>query len=212
MICICFLFTLYRLQYRNCIYNIPLKFTATIHVHACPYFICGDFTSRMGDEEDYIAGIYIVPERNVIDRQKNTYGAYLSRFLIDCNCCVLNGRNDIDDTFTYITTRGRSVVDYYIIPYDNLCMFSEFNVITATDVIEGCLRGNIESRLISDHSVLRCTLNLENVSRTMSNNSLLSKSFKKFDLSDIPEDMYLGDNVRSHLDTVIEQLESSVKS
>ena len=58
------------------------------------YYICGDFNSRLGDLVDYIEGVDDVPPRDVLDFSKNAHGQYFCNFLIDSNCCILNGRVD----------------------------------------------------------------------------------------------------------------------
>ena len=61
---------------------------------------------------DFIEGVDSVPERNVVDYTKNMYGDFLCKFLIDSNCCVLNGRQsekENDNGYTYVSTRGNSV-------------------------------------------------------------------------------------------------------
>jgi hypothetical protein len=40
-------------------------------------------------------GVDTLPNREIIDFISNTYGDDLIDFLIDCNMCVLNGRNCI---------------------------------------------------------------------------------------------------------------------
>ena len=54
--------------------------------------ICGDFNARCGDESDFI-GVDGVPQRDVIDDKMNPFGQLLIDFLIDCNLCMINGRN-----------------------------------------------------------------------------------------------------------------------
>ncbi len=58
----------------------------------------------------------------------------LCDFLINANLCILNGRNTINNDFTYVSTRGLSVVDYCLVPYESLDMFSEFAVVRASSL------------------------------------------------------------------------------
>lgn len=74
-------------------------------------FICGDFNSRCGDLDDFIAGVDDVPRRNVVDFKTNLYGEILIDFLIDTNLCILNGRNCLSNDFTSVSVKGLSVVD-----------------------------------------------------------------------------------------------------
>ncbi len=76
------------------------------------FFVCGDFNSRCGNEDDFIRGIYCIPDRHVIDFNTNNYGNIFCEFLINANLCILNGRNHANNDFTYVSTRGLSVVDF----------------------------------------------------------------------------------------------------
>ena len=84
------------------------------------FTICGDFNARCSNVEDFIAGVDDIPERNVSDFISNKYGELLCEFLIDTSCCLLNGRNHIGNNFTCIRPQGASVVDYSIIPHEDL--------------------------------------------------------------------------------------------
>ena len=78
--------------------------------------ILGDFNSRCGHFNDYIEGVDdIVPI--VIDNTENLKGDLFIEFLRDINFAMLNGRIGVND-FTYISPRGRSVVDYICVPYE----------------------------------------------------------------------------------------------
>ena len=48
-------------------------------------FICGDFNSRCGDVDDFIASVGDVPQSNVVDFKTNSYGEILFDFLINTN-------------------------------------------------------------------------------------------------------------------------------
>ena len=82
--------------------------------------ICDDLNSRCGDSEDFISGVDCIPMRQVVDYKSNAYGDHLIQFLIDCNMCMLNGRNYICNDCTSISTKGHSVVDYCLVNHDNL--------------------------------------------------------------------------------------------
>ena len=85
-----------------------------------PFYLCGDWNSRVANIEDYIQGIDLLPERNVVDFTPNSYGELFCDFLSNINCCILNGRNFINNDYTFVSTRGSSVVDYCVVPYENL--------------------------------------------------------------------------------------------
>ncbi len=74
------------------------------------------------------AGVDTVSEREVIDLTRNAYGELFSDFLINVNCCVLNGRNTVTNDFTSVRRQGGSaVMDYCVMPYhESLDVFTDF--------------------------------------------------------------------------------------
>ena len=44
------------------------------------FYLCGDFSSRCGDLEDFIAGVDSIPDRNVIDYTINKEGERFCEF------------------------------------------------------------------------------------------------------------------------------------
>ena len=43
--------------------------------------ICGDFNARVGDQEDFIAGVDVLPDREIIDFTKNQKRIFSQIFL-----------------------------------------------------------------------------------------------------------------------------------
>ena len=74
------------------------------------FFICGDLNARCGNLENYILGVDNIPERDVIDYCINKEGETLCNFLIDTNCCILKGRNHVENGYTYVGTQGSLVL------------------------------------------------------------------------------------------------------
>ncbi len=101
-----------------------------------------------------------IPERDVVDHGRNPYGELLLDFLINANCCMLNGRNSKVNDFTSVSNKGKAVVDYAIVAHDSLPLFTEFEVKQARDLFVegGCLWELDQERSISDHALLRWTL------------------------------------------------------
>ncbi len=89
------------------------------------FYLCGDWNSRCSDLPDYIEGVdkKNLKQRNVVDF--HSYGTIFCDFLIDVNYCILYGRNMLNNDYTFVSTRGCSVVDYYITPYEMLDSFTE---------------------------------------------------------------------------------------
>ena len=77
-------------------------------------------------------------------------------FFIDTDCCVLNGRNSINNDYTFMGPQGSSVVDYCFIPYEGLDNFINFKVTSETDLFNNSnLLGVIDPETSHpDHSLL----------------------------------------------------------
>ena len=119
-------------------------------------FIFGDFNSRCGDLEDFIAGIDGITPWDVIDFQKNYFGERFIEFLINTNMCMLNGRFDQNfNTFTSVSTKGSSVVDYCIVPHDEFPKFFNFKVTSPFELIASIPDlQQITSSGVPDHALL----------------------------------------------------------
>ena len=62
-----------------------------------------------------------VEPREIIDYNRNGYGDMFLNFLVNINCCMVNGRQGSSNEFTYIEPRrGHSVVDYCLVPHEQL--------------------------------------------------------------------------------------------
>ncbi|CAG2194855.1 unnamed protein product [Mytilus edulis] len=81
---------------------------------------------RCSDFSDSIEGIDCLPERDSRLSDKRIWEHFCD-FLIDVNCCILNGRKTLTNDFTFVSTRGSSVVDYCILPYEMLDSFNSSN-------------------------------------------------------------------------------------
>jgi hypothetical protein len=114
-------------------------------------YICGDFNARCGDIQDFIEGVDNVQKRHVIDDVSNRNGDLPIEFLVDCNMCMLNGRTGSHD-FTNISSKGKSVVDYVLTPYEQICDVVDFRVHTMSDVVTRLDLLRYES--VPDHSLL----------------------------------------------------------
>ena len=90
--------------------------------------MCGDLNACCSDLHDVISGVDQTGGRDVVDFTLNNYDSLLCDFLNDSNCCILNGRNFIEYSYTFIGPQGVSVVDYCLVPYEHLGMFDSFKV------------------------------------------------------------------------------------
>ena len=125
-------------------------------------YLRGDWNSRCSDLPDYIEGVDTLQERNIVDFQLNSYGTIFCDFLIDVNCCFLNGPNMLQNDYTFVSTRGCSVVDYYITLYEMLDSFTEFNVTRGTDLVQRIgVADKFNLRwIVPDHSFLTWAMNI----------------------------------------------------
>ena len=63
------------------------------------FCICGDFSGRVGNLDDYIPGIDTLPERDVVDHHINKEGEHLCDFSIDTDCCILKWKKHFKEQF-----------------------------------------------------------------------------------------------------------------
>ncbi|CAC5383691.1 unnamed protein product [Mytilus coruscus] len=167
--------------------------------------ICGDFNARCGSNTDYIEGVDDIKPRTTIDTTENYNGDLFCEFLSDTNFAMLNGRIGIND-FTYISPRGRSVVDYICVPYEQLESVLDFKIMRMSDIIN-TLNYNPES--IPDHSLLSCDIkypvNVDEISNHYANEVKIKRNARK-----IPDDFLISDEVRHKVLDTIEKIEHSV--
>ena len=81
--------------------------------------LAGDLNSKVGDLSDFINEVdnNIAP-RVTFDKVANRHGKELIEFLIESKMCLCNGRISPEkDNYTIIHPRGKSVIDYIIVPH-----------------------------------------------------------------------------------------------
>ena len=116
------------------------------------------------------------------------YGEFLCNFLVDSDCCILNGRQCKtidDDDITFVSTRG---VDYFIVPYENMEQIEGFKVVRPAQLYARSLNG-VESRIVPDHSIIICRWNLKPSGsdvRCNPANFTTEKRYTRYNLTNIP--------------------------
>ena len=174
------------------------------------FYICGDFNGCCGDLEDYVAGVDCIPERDVVDYTINKEEERLCDFLVDSNCCIMNGRNCLENNFTYIGTQGASVVDYCLTPCEHISKYEAFKVCLTSDLLsEAKLHYKINSATTApDHSLLlwAFTVQCTNVKRKkcVINEPI---TYEKYDRT-VP-DSFLEDNITT-LNEYIRDIQQTV--
>ena len=182
-----------------------------------PFYICGDFNSRIGNEQDFILGVDDIQERSPIDFSKNTYGEKLLDFLISASCCVANGRPSvcIQDDFTSISQKGKSVVDYCIVSHEALWLqqIKDFAVTPAHDRIQNNIEtGSVDLvHKVPDHSLLTWTICLDGVSENIDIQGAQIKEEKTVFVRDIPLDFMSQAAAIAKIDEFISQLDNEEK-
>lgn len=182
-----------------------------------PIFICCDFNGRIGDSQDFNDSLDNLPKRQYVDEQKNMFGEHLLDFLSDANCFMLNGRGDPSkDNFTYVSTKGKFVVDYMIIPYSDSDKYNNFEVKLISDLLIDYDIDVYSDSRVPDHSVLTCTFkyceyeNNSELQTVSENQSPVSsgnkKHFRKYNVSNIPSDIFGSERCVRNLEKVSDSL------
>ncbi|VDH91823.1 Hypothetical predicted protein [Mytilus galloprovincialis] len=176
-----------------------------------PFYLCGDWNSRCSDSN---AGIDSVPERHVIDFHHNGYGSTSCDFLIDVNGCILNGHKTVKNDFTFVSSRGSSVVDYFVVPYEMLECFDNFKVTRTSEIInETCAIGKYDlTRIVPDHSFLSLDFTLNFCSGIITNKLNISQNVRettKYDTRNLSDDWLLTSSAISEINVLIHHLQSS---
>ena len=117
----------------------------------------GDFNARIGNSQDFINHIDSIPLRNALENEVNSYCDTFLDFLKDVKFCVCSGRVTPNrDDFTFMSSRGKSVVDYVVIPHSCLDICKSCCVLAVTDVIDKfrCEKLLSSTSKAPDHSIV----------------------------------------------------------
>ncbi len=184
--------------------------------------ICGDLNARVGTLEDCIQEVDNILPRSVIDNTRAGHHECLIDFLKDTKTCITNGRiTPENDNFTCISGRGKSVVDYFIVPHNNLDKCIELTVSLTSDLINqhGALQLISETCKPPDHSVLtlsyQCGADLHgfnpdqyivqgDVDQTPN-----SATNKKYKFDNVPPNFMNNNNWRETIDQMINTIHQS---
>ena len=178
-------------------------------------YICGDFNARCGDNLDYIVGVDTIPDRQVMDYVFNQHGQILCDFLHGTDLCMLNGRNCKHNDFTFVSSRGKSVVDYCLLPQDDILSFRNFEVMPARDLYDnsGCAGKFTSDRTISDHSLIKwemCTEQLEYLAHSTPDVVADWESRRTvYDLGNVNDQFFNTQSCSDFINSLDQQLSSS---
>ena len=182
--------------------------------------LAGDLNSKIGNMEDYIPEIDNVQPRSILDHSRNKHGQELINFLLESNMCVCNGRITPQfDNYTYVHTRGKSIIDYIIVPVDAVKQCIKFEVKTVRDLL--CTSGDfsneeVELRNLPDHSVLVLHLNVNTCDQSV--NAVVQSSyenvnlenqndeyFRRYKVDSLPPEFLKNDSARAAFSQLIEE-------
>ncbi|VDI24173.1 Hypothetical predicted protein [Mytilus galloprovincialis] len=173
--------------------------------------ISGDFNSRIGYNTDFIEGVDRIPSREVIDKTENHYGDLFVDFLVDSNFCVLNGRIGNENNYTCVSKKGKSVVDYVVVPHESIPSVSDFKVNTISDMID---RYNMDvPDKTPDHSILEWKLavmnkgpNDEPAFKTQ------FKEIKRYDMSKLTTEFLNSEDCVKRISETVNRIENELSS
>lgn len=125
--------------------------------------LMGDFNSRVGNLKDYVNEIDQLLPRDIKDIHINSHGRVFIDFIIETKLCIVNGwvcspAND----FTCLTSRGASVVDYFLVSMEHIEFCSEFAVVSCNQIIQEADLFHLlgDKCKTPDHSVLTASFDL----------------------------------------------------
>ena len=159
-------------------------------------YMCGDLNARVGSKQDSIAEIDNIPQRKILDKTCNKHGDALIDFLIENKLCIVNGRFDEkDNNFTFISSRGKSVVDYFFVSIEHLNTCKKFEVLQSRELLNkycdirtvdliGCIPDHSLLSLIVDVPSM-CTNVINGLNDTDTVNSY--QTINNADISHIPD-------------------------
>lgn len=178
-----------------------------IYQHKGKIIICGDFNARIGPNLDYIEGVDLVKPRNVLDTVENHHGDVFSNFLSDINFGMLNGRFE-DNEYTYISTTGKSVVDYICVPYEEMEYISDFKIITMSDIVNNV---SFMPDSIPDHSLLYCDFKVD-FNNKVHLNPPKNTDRIRYKVSSIPDDFLLNEEIYAKVLETIYKIENYIEA
>ena len=104
-------------------------------VDADAIYFAGDLNAKLGELKDY-SDIDKVSPRKVLYKTVNNHRKALREFLLESKCCVLNSRvTPENDNYTFVSTRGTSIVDYIISPHDCVKQVQSCHVDLCADIV-----------------------------------------------------------------------------
>ena len=109
--------------------------------------IMGDLNAKIGKQQDIILDNPGIKARTGYDEVVNSHGKSLLEFLNEGKLTVVNGRIGSCEA-TSVTSKGKSHIDYMIVPYDDFWNVRNFDIIDT----ENCITKLDLQKLVGKHS------------------------------------------------------------
>ena len=166
----------------------------------------GDFNARISNSLDYILDIDDVPERKVLDFNKNKHGESFLNFLLESKLCVTNGRIQGHDNFTFITPQGKSVVDYFFTHIDSINFFKHMYVEAVNDIMNDM--SYLPTSAVPDHSLLIIDVCMSEFNHIKENENRMKNTIslqRRYKVDNIPNDFMNNDNVQDKITSFLNE-------
>lgn len=190
----------------------------------CNIILAGDFNSRTSDNADFVvfdsdANIHVLPDDYVSDQflprvsqdkgHLNSNGTYLLDFCKQTGLRILNGRIGKDagiGKYTFVGSRGSSLVDYVLTNEELFTLFPHFQV--------------EEPNLLSDHCLIQFELKTDAIKtggqyesgKSTQTTKLQSKVVWDIDQKDQYINSLSSEDIYSRLNDVTRSVESCINS
>ena len=171
--------------------------------------ICGDVNARCSEYNDFIEGADSVPPRTAVDHGENEYGDLFIDHMTTTGMCMLNGRVG-DSDYTYISNKGKSVVDYAWVPHEQLSNWTNFKVHRVSNLISSFGLCVPDSQ--PDHSVLQWDLLLPQNVYTPTESGAVNESVKseRYIVKDIPSTFFNDEDTSVILERTINRIDQAI--
>ena len=188
-----------------------------LHNYTDSSFIFGDINARLGNKQDLIHDIDDEMSRTVIDATSNTHGDAFLDFLMESRMLVANGRVPGCNEFTSISSKGRSVVDWFAVPHDIIGNCTSCDVLSVSSLIETYGLASLVSERCKppDHSIVTLTFKMINSVTDGApdiNEHSSTSTDRRYNYGTMTSEFMNSSNWTNILDTLILRLEHIDKS
>ena len=201
------------------------------HSQCDDILLAGDVNSKIGELTDFVPEVDSnITARKILDKTTNRHGKEFIEFLIEAKLCVCNGRiTPSHNNYTFIHSRGKSIIDYIVVPLDSISKCLEFQVCTSREFINRFCNisdANTDlSKMIPDHSALifkfatrsdytcenllssQPSLNASSQSVDRQNDSHNDIYYKRFNVQHLPESFFNNESFSCKMVELISRIE-----